>query len=387
MERVYLDNSATSFPKPEPVKQAVMRYFEFGAGNPGRTASEDALAMERSIYNTRLALANFFHFDAPDHVIFTKNITEAINLVLFSVLKNGDRVIVSEIEHNAVLRPLEVLKEKRGIEVIEIPLDEDGVHLDTERLDAALKTKPRLMALSCASNVSGDVLALKEAAEAAKNHGVPILLDTAQAAGVTDIDFKALGVAFLAFTGHKSLLGPQGIGGLLIDPKRTEILDPLIYGGTGSYSELLTQPTIMPDRFESGTGNLLGILGLEASLGTLREKGIETIASHERHLIRELEKPFEDDHRVKLLNRVPASKRVGVLSIDFKERDNAVAAHLLAREFGIVTRVGLHCAPAAHKAFGTYPKGTVRFSVSPYTTIKEIEYTAQSIKKLLTSDF
>lgn len=379
---VYLDNGATSFPKPKIVIDTIIDSLNHGSGSLHRSQTRNALNLERSVYDARALVADFFNFRAIDHVVFTKNITESINLVLSGFLSIGDHVVTTTLEHNAVIRPLDYLKRKKNVTYSVVPLTLEG-QLDYDALRIELKARPKLMIATHASNVSGDIVDIYRIGAMCSEFGVPFLVDTAQSAGVLNVDFEASGATFLAFTGHKSLLGPQGIGGLLIKPGFSELVEPFILGGTGSVSESSQQPEMMPDKFESGTQNILGILGLKAGIEYVRSIGLEQIRNHENRLIMMFQNAFENDPRVKIIGNLDTNMRVGILAMDFLTLDNSTMVYELSKTYDISTRGGLHCAPLAHKAYGSYPNGTVRFSVSHFTTDDEIEYAIEVISKIL----
>lgn len=383
MKKVYLDNAATSFPKPDVVVKAMHQMLLHTEGSSNRSYSSDALLIERGIYETRSALCAYFNFDHVDHVVFTKNITESLNLVLMGFLEAGDKVVTTCLEHNAVIRPLEHLSQVRGVRYTCVPLTAAGT-LDLDQLERQLEQKPKLMVSTCASNLTGDVLPIETIGEMCHRYGVPFLVDTAQMAGVLPIDMKAAHIDLLAFTGHKSLLGPQGVGGVLMNPSLAPHIRPLLYGGTGSLSESLEQPELMPDKFESGTANAPAIMGLGAGVAHLMAaEDSLALYRYENALIKRLQEGVENMSGVRVLGQRDASKRLGVLALDFERWDNAAVAFELSKAFGISTRVGLHCAPLAHRAYNSFPQGAVRFSVSGFTTIEEIDYTIEAIKRVL----
>lgn len=380
--RVYLDNGATSFPKPKSVEEVIIKTLQNGSGSLHRSQSSDALDLERSVYDARALIADFFNFNSIDHVVFTKNITESINIILSGFLKSGDHVVITTLEHNAVIRPLEYLKSKKNITYSVVALDSMG-NLDYEALYNELKANPRLMIATHASNVSGDIVDIERIGALCSEFRVPFLVDTAQSAGVINVDYAACGASFLAFTGHKSLLGPQGIGGLLINPQYAGQIEPFVLGGTGSVSESYRQPEMMPDKFESGTQNTLGILGLKAGIEYIRSIGLNQIMTIERNLIQQFQSAFEQDTRVRIIGSLDTNNRVGIMAMEFLTIDNSFVVHELSKTYNISTRGGLHCAPLAHQAYGTYPKGTIRFSVSHFTQEGEIQYAIDAIRKIL----
>lgn len=380
---VYLDNAATSFPKPNEVIEAMTQALLNGQGNANRSLSKEAMVFERAVYETRMLLCEFFNFDAVDHVIFTKNVTESLNVILLGFLEEGDLVLTSTIEHNAVMRPLEHLRKSRSITYKTIPLTE-GYALDLEALEEGLKKNPKLVVVTSGSNLTGDYLNLEAIGGLCAQYKVPLVVDAAQAAGVLPIDMKKAQIAALAFTGHKSLLGPQGMGGFLVEPDFAKNMKPLLYGGTGSASDSLIQPEIMPDKFESGTGNTPGILGLKAALEFLMAKeNPYEIFEHKVAMIERLQNGVKNLQGVVCLGNPDPKGRLGVLALDFQGFDNSEVAYLLNKNYGISTRVGMHCAPMAHETYGSYPQGAVRFSVSYATRIEEIDYTVDALAKIL----
>ena len=381
---IYLDNAATSYPKPKQVEEAVVLGFKESAGSLHRSHASDVYHLERRVYEVRTKVARFFGFDRSDHVIFTKNVTEGLNLILKGFLSQGDHVICTSLEHNAVIRPLEYLKNKGLITYTCLPYHSETV-IDYNALEEALKQAPKLMVATSASNVTGDIINLKHIGDLCRKYSVPFMIDAAQAAGVLPLDFYDLNATFLAFTGHKSMLGPQGIGGVLIAPQFAKYIEPLLHGGTGSLSEHLEQPYVMPDRFESGTMNVPAILGLGASIDYLEGVGLEAILRHEHALMLQLQDGIGQLKKVKVIGFKATQKRLGVLSLDFEGMDNALIAHDLQERHHIAVRVGLHCAPLAHKAYGTYPQGTVRLSVSHFTTAEDVEAAIRAIKDVVSS--
>lgn len=379
---IYLDNGATSFPKPLTVQQAVLSALTDYKGSMGRSNATEIHTLERLVYDTRLHISKLFNFSHPDHVVFTKNITESLNLFLFGFLKQGEHVLMSALEHNAVARPLEALKALRKIKVTIIPCDAHG-QMDLNVLEKALATKPALVIINHASNVSGDIQDLTGIGRLTHQFGIPLLVDAAQTAGVVPINMQEQYVDVLTFTGHKALYGPQGIGGILMSPKIAQGVTPFIYGGTGSLSEQLTQPSMMPDKFESGTPNSLGILGLKAGIAFVQDFGIQAIHKKETEMIEKLQSFIESVPSIQIIGSLDARKRVGILAVNFMGKDNAVIAHELAKKYDIITRVGMQCAPMAHQSYGTFPHGTIRFSTSVFTTDEEIEQTILALKMIL----
>lgn len=375
---VYLDNAATSWPKPPEVIAAMQAYLENGGGSPGRAAHGKSLASARMVYETRDALSSLFNATSPDRVIFTKNATEAINLLLFGFLNPGDHVIVSSMEHNAVMRPLRQL-ESRGVSLSVAACDFCG-GLDPLTIKTALTPRTRLVLLVHASNVTGTLLPIAEVANIAREAGIRFAVDAAQTAGVHPIDVQSGGIDFLTFTGHKSLGGPQGTGGLVIGPDVD--LRPLMFGGTGSASESENQPAFLPDKLESGTLNAIGIAGLGASLAALTEFGVENVLAHERKLMKLFRDGLKELSDIEVYGPENTAESVGVLSLNVASRPCEEVGMELERNFDILTRTGLHCAPAAHRTIGTFGRGTVRFSVSRFNTESDIHAALEALSKI-----
>ena len=375
---VYLDNAATSWPKPPEVIAAMQAYLENGGGSPGRAAHGKSLASARMVYETRDALSSLFNATSPDRVIFTKNATEAINLLLFGFLNPGDHVIVSSMEHNAVMRPLRQL-ESRGVSLSVAACDSCG-GLDPLTIKTALTPRTRLVLLVHASNVTGTLLPIAEVANIAREAGIRFAVDAAQTAGVHPIDVQSGGIDFLTFTGHKSLGGPQGTGGLVIGPDVD--LRPLMFGGTGSASESENQPAFLPDKLESGTLNAIGIAGLGASLAALTEFGVENVLAHERKLMKLFRDGLKEMPDIEVYGPENTAESVGVLSLNVASRPCEEVGMELERNFDILTRTGLHCAPAAHRTIGTFGRGTIRFSVSRFNTESDIHAALEALSKI-----
>ena len=375
---VYLDNAATSWPKPPEVIAAMQAYLENGGGSPGRAAHGKSLASARMAYETRDSLSSLFNSTSPDRVIFTKNATEAINLLLFGFLNPGDHVIVSSMEHNAVMRPLRQL-ESCGVSLSVAACDSCG-RLDPLTIKSALTPRTRLVLLVHASNVTGTLLPIAEVANIAHESGIRFAVDAAQTAGVHPIDVQSAGIDFLTFTGHKSLGGPQGTGGLVIGPDVD--LRPLMFGGTGSASESENQPSFLPDKLESGTLNAIGIAGLGASLAALAEFGVENVLAHERKLMKLFRDGLKEMPDIEVYGPENTAESVGVLSLNVASRPCEEVGMELERNFDILTRTGLHCAPAAHRTIGTFGRGTVRFSVSRFNTESDIHAAIEALSKI-----
>ena len=354
-------------------------YLENCGGSPGRAGHGKAMAATRLVYNTRDLLATLFNAPSADRVVFTKNATEAINMVLLGFLNPGDHVVISSMEHNAVMRPLRHL-ETRGIELSVSQCDSRG-YLDPAALRTALTSKTRLILLTHASNVTGTLLPIAEVAAIAREAEIRFAVDAAQTAGVCPIDTQALGIDFLAFTGHKSLGGPQGTGGLVLGADSD--LRPLIFGGTGSASESEIQPSFLPDKLESGTLNAVGIAGLGAAVSDLMDCGIENVLAHEQQLMKLFREGLRDIPQALVYGPENSADSLGVLSLNLADKSCEEVGSLLERDFDILTRTGLHCAPAAHHTIGTLTKGAVRFSVSRFTTEADILAALDALTKIV----
>lgn len=374
MEKLYLDNAATTFPKPPAVAQAVYDYMTGSGANINRGCYSAAYAVEEQVLETRQLLCELFHGPDCRNVVFAKNITESLNVLLKGFLRPGDHVLTSSMEHNAVMRPL-VQMEKAGVSFTRVPCDGQG-RLDVDSLDHCLRPNTRLVAMTHASNVCGTVLPIARVGRFCLEHGLRFFVDSAQTAGVLEIDMAAAHIDALAFTGHKGLLGPQGTGGFVLADGLAAEIEPLLSGGTGSLSHTEDVPDFLPDRFEPGTLNLPGILGLRQGLLFLRETGLAAVRNHEKALaqrFREGLRPLEDAGLLRVLAGGAGVERVGVVSVQTLRRELSQAAFDLDDRFGIQTRVGLHCAPAAHKTLGSYPTGSIRFSFGWYNTQEQTD--------------
>ncbi len=372
MKRVYFDNGATSFPKPESVAKAMSDYILYNGSNIGRAAYKNTLNASRVVYETRKLLCELFHFNYPDHVVFTKNITESMNVCLKGLLKEEDHIITSSMEHNSVIRPIHSIGCQKSI----VKADKYGyVHL--EDIKKEIKPSTKAVVLIHGSNVTGAVNDIKEIGTYLKSKNILFIVDSAQTAGVIDISMDYIDI--LCFTGHKGLLGPSGIGGFLIQPDTVKKVKPFIEGGTGSKSDLEYQPTIMPDKYESGTQNIVGIYGLNAALHYIKEKGIKHIYQEEMKLVDYFFKHYPFDNIIGLKD---TKNRTAVISLDFKEKSSEISFEL-SSIYHIEHRVGLHCSYLAHQTVGTYPNGTLRISFSHFNTISEVDYFMKSIIKII----
>ena len=377
VETIYLDNGSTSFPKAPGVGRAMADYVDRVGVNIARGGYGAAYDAAETVLETREALCRLFGFDRPEQVVFTGGVTAALNLLLKGLLRPGDRVAATSMEHNAVLRPLAQLAEE-GVEVEIIPCQQDGT-LPLDRLEEALRRRPRALVMTHASNVCGTLLPAAEAAALCRRYGVRMILDCAQTGGKFPIDMGGWGVDAVAFAGHKGLLGPQGIGGFLITEELAREVRPLLAGGTGSQSHLETMPDFLPDRFEAGTLNLPGIFGLRAALAYLEAEGIETLRRRAMERTEQLLEGLGGIRGVRVAGLPGVAGRCAVVSLDFQDRDNAEAAYELESRYGVLSRCGLHCAPRAHRTLGTYPQGTVRLTPGHATTAAEIDRALEAV--------
>jgi cysteine desulfurase / selenocysteine lyase len=381
---IYLDNAATSWPKPPEVIKTMADVLERAGGNPGRSGHSLSVAAARVVYDCREKVAEFFHVPDPLRVIFTANATQAINLSLRGILKPGDRVVTTSMEHNSVMRPLRFL-EKKGVILNIAQCAADGT-LEIREISKLISSQTRLVVITQASNVSGIILPVAEVTTKAHELGVPVLVDGSQSAGSIPIDMMSSGIDLLAFTGHKELLGPTGTGGLLIHPDfDISLMQPLVFGGTGSRSESEEQPEDLPDKFESGTANLIGLAGLSAGLNWINNRGLGAIRDHNKSLTKALIEGLSVIPGVKVYGTRNAENSIAIVSFTISGQRVSDIGFKLDEEYDILCRVGLHCAPAAHKTLGSFPEGTVRLSPGIFTTMDDIDKTLRAIQEVARS--
>ena len=377
MKTTYLDNAATSFPKPEGVSSAMKTYMDTVGATINRSvygAAQDAGLVTLLL---RESLKKFFRFPDPvTHVILTPGATAGLNMVIKGYLKPGDHCIVSSMEHNAVMRPLLQLQ---GVEYDRIQANREGL-INPADVENLIKPNTKLLIMAHGSNVCGAVQDAAAVGEICRKHGIAFALDVAQTAGHIDIDFEKWGLSALVAPGHKGLLGPSGIGVMLLRDDFAKELDPLIAGGTGSASDSEYLPDYLPDRFESGTPNLPGIYGLKASMRFLQQEGLEKLYAHEMALTRRFLEGVAKIPGAVVCGPQGLENRVGVISLDFPGQDNAEVAYRLEMDHGILTRCGLHCAPSAHKSLDTFPRGTVRFSLGFASTEEDVDTALAAIQ-------
>lgn len=381
MERkIYFDNGSTSWPKAPGVAEAMSELLTKGAFNINRGNYEGAYEVEGLVLETREKLAKMFHCEDSKRVLFSPGITHSLNYFIKGFLKAGDHVIVSGIEHNAVMRPLRQM-EACGVTYDIAATAEDG-SVTAEAVESLVNPKTKAVIISHASNVCGTVLPIEAIGQVCKKHDLFFVVDSAQSAGTIQIDIEKCGIDFLAFTGHKGLLGPQGIGGFLISERLDAQMVPYLSGGTGSQSDSLDMPTNLPDKYESGTMNLPGIIGLHAALSYIEEIGIDRIHDKKMELTSYFLERVKEFPNIRVVGKQDVQDRVAVVSLDFQGDDNAIIAFELEQNYGIMTRVGLHCAPIAHQSLHTYPQGTVRFAFSASNTKEEIDRCIEGFREL-----
>lgn len=375
---IYLDNAATSHPKPGQVYAAVDYALRHVSANPGRSGHAMSIEADRLIYNAREDVARLFGIRHPERIIFTPNATAALNLAIKGLVRPGSHCITTTMEHNSVTRPLRFLA-GIGARFDKVTVSPEGV-LDPADVAAAIKENTRLVVITHASNVLGTVTPAAEVTRLAHARGVPVLLDAAQTAGAMPIDVEAMGIDLLACPGHKCLFGPQGTGFLYISPSID--LRPILFGGTGSRSDLELMPDFLPDRYEAGTLNTPGIAGLSAGARFIMEKGIENIRAHETGLIGGLIEGLAGIPGVRVYGVPDPNLRASVVSFSIEGVDPAEVGNRLDAEFGIAVRVGIHCAPDAHKTMGSFPGGAVRMSPGYFNTLEDISVAVDAVRKI-----
>lgn len=376
----YLDNAATSFPKPAVVLEAMKEFFcEIGA-NSGRSSYERAQRSSRMVFKTRESIAQLIGAADSSRIIFTSNATESLNIALLGMLKDGDHVITSSIEHNSVMRPLRYLEKNRGIRVHTVQCSSTG-ELDPDDIRRSIKKETRLIVTTSASNVVGTIVPIAEIGEIAGKHDIPFLVDGAQTVGSKPVEVEKEHIGLLAFSGHKGLLGPQGTGCLYIGKGIYPAAFKL--GGTGSASDSDEQPEFLPDRFESGTLNLIGIAGLRAAVEFILETGVEEIGKKETKMTDYLLNRLSAMKQVSVLGPHDSTRRMPVISITTKGKDIAEVGRRLDTDFHIGVRCGLQCSPHCHRTIGTFPQGTIRISPGYFTTTEELDGVVAALHGIL----
>jgi len=375
----YLDNAATSFPKPEAVYAAMDHFARHSLANPGRAGHKMALASEHAISDARHRLNRFFGGKNPERWAFTLNCTDALNMAFKGTLDDGDHVITTDLEHNSVSRPLVALATAGRITLTRVPADGGGT-IDPEAIRAAIGPKTRLIAMTHASNVLGTVQPVSEVGRISREHDLLFLVDGAQTAGVLPIDVQQMCIDLLALPGHKSLLGPTGTGALYVGSRVS--LRPWREGGTGGDSLTPTQPTDFPHHLEGGTPNVLGVVGLVAGLNYVEEHGVESIHKHELALCDQLRNALAELDGFELYGHSDATKRVAAVSFRCDVLPAIDIASILDQSFDIAVRPGLHCSPYVHKALGTAPDGLVRVSPGPFNTPAHIDRLVEALREI-----
>ena len=381
MKDIYFDNSSTSFPKAPNVGRAMGEFIENGAFNINRGSYEGAYEAGSAVLDTREMLKDLFNAPDSKNVVFTPSVTYSLNYFIKGFLKPNDHVLVTSVEHNAVMRPLVQMKEL-GLEFDVVPCDEEG-SITADDFRKYIKENTKAIITTHASNVCGTIIPIEEIGALCKEKGLVYAVDTAQTAGILNIDMQKANIDFLAFTGHKGLLGPQGIGGFISSDKLEGLIYPIISGGTGSLSDSEEMPDFLPDRFESGTLNLPGIIGLHQALVYLKEAGIDNMRNEKMEITKYFLDKVKEIEGAKVAGKKTVEGRLGVVSIDFEGFDNSIVSFYLSSKYKIMTRVGMHCAPRAHQTLNTFPQGTVRFSFSHFKTKEEVDICIDAIKTIL----
>lgn len=376
---IYLDNAATSWPKPPEVIEAVTQTMMYDGANPGRGSHAMAVRASRVLFDTRKQLAKLFHIKNPNDIAFTSNTTMALNMAIKGFLRPGDHVIATSIEHNSVRRPLYELQQKLGIEVTYIPSDEEG-NINIAALRASVQKNTALLIVNHSSNLLGTILPLEQLADIAKKNQIKLLVDAAQSAGLLSIDVQALGIDMMAFPGHKGLMGPQGTGGLYIAPDVE--LEPLLHGGTGSQSETPQQPTVRPDRYEAGTQNTSGLAGLKAGVEYINKRSVEAIGRHEWSLSQRIIEGLMRNNDVRVLGPALGKPRTGIVSFTVNQIEPSEMSFILDQHYQIAVRSGFHCTPLAHEIAKTDATGAIRASVGAFSTEKEADQFIAAVNEI-----
>ncbi len=378
---IYLDNAATSWPKPEPVAKAMVHYLNEIGGNPGRAGHSLANEAGHVVDDTRELVSDFFGAIDPLRTVFTKNVTEAINLALYGLLRPGDHVVTSSMEHNAIMRPLRDL-EHQGVELSVVPCSSAGL-INPDDVRKACKSNTHLVAINHVSNVTGTIQPIFEIGQWVREMDCLFLVDAAQSAGVISVDMESCCIDLLGFTGHKALYGPMGTGGLLIGQRVSEeAFRPLLRGGTGSRSQHEEMPAFLPDLLECGTPNVVGLAGLHAGISWIEEVGMGAIRHKEMSLVTQTLTGLQNIEGVTLNGPQDASLQTGNVSFTVQDLNVAELGLRLDEEYDILCRVGLHCSPATHKTLGTFPEGTVRLGFGYFNASEEVDKVVDAIERI-----
>ncbi len=376
---IYLDNAATSWPKPPQVVQSMADFMKRGCANPGRSAHAMARISDEAVMHTREYLCRLFNIDDPLRIVFMPNTTYALNAAIYGIAgQDNVKIVTTMMEHNSVLRPLKTLEKEGAIHLELIPPGRDG-KISMHSIKKNVDKSTTVFCMTLSSNVTGTIMPVGEAGRYCRENGVLFLLDAAQGAGVISIDVEKMCIDMLAFPGHKGLLGPQGTGGLYV--REGIELSPIIQGGTGSFSNYLTQPGIFPDRMESGTLNVPGIVGLGKGVQYILETGISNIYSRKQQLLKRLMEGIKNETAITVYSP-PPDVNTGILALDINEMDSSEVSYLLDRKFGICTRSGFHCAPLAHGCLGTHDKGLVRISPGYFNSETEMDLTIKALQAI-----
>lgn len=376
---IYLDNAATSYPKPKCVIEAMHKYFEDVGANCGRSAHKNSQEASRIVFEARESLARLIGATDSSRIIFTSNATEALNTAILGVLKEGDEVIASSMEHNSVMRPLRFLEDSRSVVINVVQCSQEG-ELDPDDVRKMITSRTKLIVITSASNVTGTIMPIREIGKIAREHDIPFLVDAAQTAGCVPLNVTTDPLDIVAFSGHKGILGPQGTGCLYM--KEGIDLQPLRFGGTGSRSEFESQPDFLPDQYESGTLNTIGIAGLGAAVNYIRNRSVDSIGAEGQRLTGILLERLSQIDKVTVYGPGDAKGQTGVISITIDGMDPSEVGLELDSRYDIATRVGLHCSPAAHRTLGTFPHGTVRISIGPFNSEDDVDILCGSIEEI-----
>jgi cysteine desulfurase/selenocysteine lyase len=377
---IYLDNAATSFPKPESVYRALDQFARSSLANPGRAGHKMALAAEHALDDARHRLNQLFHGQAPERFVFTLNCTDALNIVFKGVLREGDHVVTTDLEHNSISRPLRAMELAGFISLTRVPADGGGT-IDPDALRKAITPRTKLIALTHASNVLGTIQPIADIARIAHEYDALMLVDAAQTAGVIPIDLQEMGIDFLGIPGHKGLLGPTGTGALYVRPGLE--LRPWREGGTGGDSSSETQPKLWPYFLEGGTPNVLGVAGMSAGIEFVQSRGLDSIHAHETELTERLWRRIDEMPGFAVFGHRDQARRVGTLSFRCEALPAAEVGGILDQAFEIAIRPGLHCAPYIHRALGSHPEGLVRVSPGPFNTSEDMDRLADALKEIV----
>lgn len=376
---IYFDNAATSWPKPEVVYKKNDEFFRNSCANPGRASHIMSVESAKALEECRLMLSKLFNCPEKDRIVFTFSTTDSLNMVINGLLNQGDHVITTTMEHNSVVRPLEEMR-KKGVEISYVQCNSEGF-VSPSDIKKQIKINTKLICINHVSNVTGTIQPVNEICAIARENGINSLVDGAQAVGVIPVDINEIGADFYAFPGHKGLFGPTGTGGLVI-PRNTN-LRPFRRGGTGSHSEEVEQPALLPYRYESGTMNVLGIAGLLEGVKFIMSEGIDTIRKHEECLVKHIIEGLGDLGQLKLYGPENLRLRTSVISFNIDGWDSSLLGITLEQGYGILSRTGMHCSPMAHKTIGTYPEGTVRISLGYFNNLEQADTFVNAVKGIV----